>query len=149
MRNCAQNFYRSFSHNSQRHEKKRKNTVIVIIRVDASGSGDWLQVGKNKISWNYGNSLYLDGISCYTDVYVYTFVKTHFTSLYVSEFYCMYILLQLKKMKDPFLSHVQHRLAGISTPCHFTLEFKLTGQTPCGILLVSEQKDLQQIFRNS
>ena len=104
--------------------------------VDASGSEGWLQANEKKTSWSCGNSLYLDRyilLYGYICIYFYQYISFHSQ--------CQWILLHVhftsnKKMKDPFLSLVQHRLTGISILCHFTLEFKLTEETPCAILLV-------------
>ena len=45
----------------------------------------------------------LIGISYYMDTYVYTFINTFHFTLNVNEFYCMYILLQIRKWKIHFL----------------------------------------------
>ena len=39
----------------------------------------------------------LIGIAYYADVHVYTFINTFHFTLNVNEFYCMYILLQIRK----------------------------------------------------
>lgn len=128
-------------------ENKKLYTVLVIIAkdmkkthnsdtVDASGNKDWLQGNEKKTSWNYGNSLYLDWY-----ILLYRYICIYFNQYISFHSQCRLILLHVhlfsnKKMKVPFLSLVQHRLTGISILRHFTLEFKLTEETPCAILLV-------------